>query len=692
MLPARSSYWLVLLIMLIVCATKSVAQQTTNTESTLQEIIESNSAQNESENFEFDGYIDELESYKKHPINLNTVGADELSNLSFLTPQQVNSIIRHRANQGKFISIYELQGIPNLDLPTIQKMLPFVMVDNAINQPVVTARKLFSKGQTNLILRYKQQIEKPTGYLKTDGSGYLGKAYALYARFRYNYANRLSYGFTAEKDAGEEFFKGYNKQGFDYYSGHFFLQNFKALKYFAIGDYELRLGQGLIFWSGFGYRKSPAVMNVKREGPKLRPYTSVNEFNYLRGTAFTVAKKGFELTMFGSYKLIDGNVFSQADTLSANEEVISSFNESGFHRTEKENKSKFNTPVVQAGSNINYGVKNWHVGLNAVYTRFLKKYERNLSAYNIFDFNRTQLIQGSLDYHWLVKNIHFFGETALSDNLGYATINGMMISLDKRVDMSVVHRFYAHNYHSINANAFGESSKPQNENGIYMALTIKPISIIRIDVYSDFYNSKWLKYLTDAPSVGSDNFMQLTLIPNKKFEAYLRYKYEWRKRNETDNKTFTDYITNEHKHSLRFNTKYKVSEIFTLSNRLEYNMYSIGEQKAQNGFMVYQDVIFKKMGFPLSFNARLAIFKTDSYNNRIYTYENDILYSFSIPAYYGNGVRFYLTLNCDITRNMELWFRVARTEYFDNTSVGSGLDELPYAHKTEVKTQLRLKF
>jgi hypothetical protein len=98
------------------------------------------------------------------------------------------------------------------------------------------------------------------------------------------------------------------------------------------------------------------------------------------------------------------------------------------------------------------------------------------------------------------------------------------------------------------------------------------------------------------------------------------------------------------------------------------------------------------MRFPVSFNARLAIFKTASYNSRIYSYENDVLYSFSIPAYYGNGLRYYLTVRYAVTRNIDLWFRVAETTFFDSKTTGSGLDQIDVPHKTELKAQLRLKF
>ena len=216
--------------------------------------------------------------------------------------------------------------------------------------------------------------------------------------------------------------------------------------------------------------------------------------------------------------------------------------------------------------------------------------------------------------------------------------------------------------------------------------------MLRFDGYFDLYMSKWLKYLTDAPSWGSDNFLQATFTPNKKMEMYLRYRVELKKKNQSDNEGAFDYLVNEQRQAVRFNAKYKVSDAITLGNRIEWAYYKIGKSKPENGFVVYQDVTFKLLSFPLSLNARLAIFKTSSYNSRIYAYENDVLYSFSIPAYYGNGMRYYLTLRYTATRNIDFWVRFSQTQQFDTKTIGTGLDMIDANHKSEIKVQMRLRF
>ena len=93
---------------------------------------------------------------------------------------------------------------------------------------------------------------------------------------------------------------------------------------------------------------------------------------------------------------------------------------------------------------------------------------------------------------------------------------------------------------------------------------------------------------------------------------------------------------------------------------------------------------------PISGVLRLQYFETDGYNSRIYAYENDVLYSYSIPAFSDKGFRYYLTLNYDLTKKLSFWLRWAQTIYKNRNTVGSGLDEIQGSRRTEVKLQARL--
>ena len=153
-----------------------------------------------------------------------------------------------------------------------------------------------------------------------------------------------------------------------------------------------------------------------------------------------------------------------------------------------------------------------------------------------------------------------------------------------------------------------------------------------------------------------------------------------------------DQVVNEKQTNYRYNISYKINKKIDLDNRIEMVRYLQGEQAAEYGYVIYQDISYSSLSNPFSFSLRYALFDTDSYNSRIYAYENDVLYAFSIPAYSGRGTRFYLSTKYHISRGVDLWVRYAQTYYNDREEISSGKDLIEGRVKSEIKVQLRLKF
>lgn len=143
----------------------------------------------------------------------------------------------------------------------------------------------------------------------------------------------------------------------------------------------------------------------------------------------------------------------------------------------------------------------------------------------------------------------------------------------------------------------------------------------------------------------------------------------------------------------RFNIQYPAGNAIKLRNRVEFLRYQVNSGAVENGFVIWQDITYKQLGKRISFTARYALFQTDSYNSRIYGYESDMLYAFSIPAYYNRGSRVYALINWDISRNAEIWVRAAQTFYSNQRVISEGsLNEIQGNTRTEIKVQVRIKF
>ncbi|MEO7767667.1 MAG: hypothetical protein ABIS01_09585, partial [Ferruginibacter sp.] len=86
---------------------------------------------------------------------------------------------------------------------------------------------------------------------------------------------------------------------------------------------------------------------------------------------------------------------------------------------------------------------------------------------------------------------------------------------------------------------------------------------------------------------------------------------------------------------------------------------------------------------------RVQYFATGGYDSRIYAYENDVLYSFTIPVFYDKGYRYYINLSYELNKQLTVWFRWAQTVYDRRTAIGTGLDEINGNKRTEMKMQVR---
>ena len=117
----------------------------------------------------------------------------------------------------------------------------------------------------------------------------------------------------------------------------------------------------------------------------------------------------------------------------------------------------------------------------------------------------------------------------------------------------------------------------------------------------------------------------------------------------------------------------------------------------QTGWSIFLDSRYQLAKPALVFSTRVQFFNTGGYESRIYAYERDLLYSFSIPAFYDKGVRYYCQLQGKPARfghnfplKLQWWLRWSQTLYGKGHTIGSGTDEIKGNKKSEWKMQVML--
>ncbi|RWU10264.1 helix-hairpin-helix domain-containing protein [Pedobacter chitinilyticus] len=662
------------------------AKAQTQEDQLIKDLIES-IAENLPEDYDLSELQDRLTYYRKHPINLNNTTAEELKTLVFLSPLQISNLFEHIRKNGKLIDLLELQSIPEFDIQTIQRLLPFATLEQSAMVDKITAANLLKYGNNDLILRYGRVIEKSKGYTDLPGSKYLGTPDRYLFRYRYTYSNRVSASLVFEKDAGEHFFRGPKQKPFDFLSGHIAFLNTGRFKKIVLGDYTMQFGQALTLWSGFAFGKSPDVTGVAKRDVGLRPYTSANEFAFLRGAAMTVnIAKNIDFSPFVSHRKLDASM-----TTIDGVNMVSTINETGLHRTQSEINNKNNLEQTVYGGVLQYRTSALSIGAVAYHTSFNRTFTPGTGLYRIHNFTGKELTNVGAHYSYTYKNFYFFGEFGKSLDAGLAYVNGALVSLSSTVSAVLLHRNYQKNYHNFFNQATAEASEAFNEKGFYAGLNINPSKVWSIQVYGDYFKFPWLRFRVDAPSDGYEFLGQVTYSPTKTFRAILRYKTEVKQQNTNLTVPF-NYLDEVKRENYRAEVKWAVGKSFGFQNRVEVVQFRKGDAKAEFGYLAYQDVSYSPLSSRLSGNIRVAYFNTASYDSRIYAYEDDVLYNFTFGLYNGKGLRGYANLKYRLAKRIDLWGRYALYNYDNVETVGSGLDEINGKMKSEMRIQLRYQF
>ena len=292
------------------------------------------------------------------------------------------------------------------------------------------------------------------------------------------------------------------------------------------------------------------------------------------------------------------------------------------------------------------------------------------------------------DYHY--QNYHFFGEGARSQNGALGGMVGVITAISKAIDFTVLVRAYAQDFHSFYGKSFSESTRPINESGTYLGLRYTPVRQWQFSAFYDQFRFPWLKFQIDAPSVGHEYFFHTLYKPNKRWNIYALYNEKHKAHNLPNSTATVTPVWESIRRSGLINFSFTKPLKYSLRTRLQYGSLSYPGVSTSQGFTVVQDATWHLPKIELS--ARLAFFKTDNYDSRQYVYEKDMLYAFSIPAYYDTGTRHYLMLKYNLLKSMKVWVRWSQTRYANLDKISSGLNEIEGKLRSDIKVQAMYQF
>ena len=174
-------------------------------------------------------FLEELKMRHEHPLNINTATREELSQLPFLSENQIEQIHAYIYLHGTLKSLGELRLIPLIDEDIRRKLGLFVFVGEKPSQ------KTF-KGIGRLTGALSTRTDVPLYYRRgyQVENGYRGDP--LYQRIKFNMTDHrhLQVDARIEKDPGERYY--------DAFGASLTWQNMGILKKAVAGDYRIAFG------------------------------------------------------------------------------------------------------------------------------------------------------------------------------------------------------------------------------------------------------------------------------------------------------------------------------------------------------------------------------------------------------------------------------------------------------------------
>ncbi len=545
---------------------------------------------------------EDLMDAASNPVNLNTATAADLERLRFLSDQQVDAILLY-VYEHPMQDVAELQLIPCLEEYTLRDLRPFVYVAPPKEDNELNIKDVFRSAHHELTLRLDTR----------NLENYTGDPVFVQTRYRFRYQNRVQFGLTLRRPAG-------SKASDMHYGGFLQLNDIACFRTIVAGDFQASFGQGLVLANAFHTGRTSYIMTVGNSEDGLRKYGGT-EGNGLHGVGATAAfangKLKTEVSALYSLQL-------PSDTMRHH--------------------------VLGANLTMRYKCFKW--GLTAVenlYSDTLHPY-RNM-AYNAHYFRGVRQAVMGVNARYNYGVFDLFGEVATAQNThwGIGAVVGSRILPTQGIGLVLLYRYYSPWFDNTLGYAYSETSRINDENGGYIGLEITRLRHWRWSLSGDVFRFSGVKYgIPYSPSWGYDAIAETAFTPNDQWQMALRLRAREKAKRGTYTARYRFDWTDSH---WQFRTQAEANLVVDSLHAFSW------------GLSVYQDIRYSFARVPLTLQLRLEGFDARNWNNRVYTYENDVLYAYANSFVYGQGGRAYLNFRWQIIRQLGLYFRISETVY-----------------------------
>ncbi|ABB24541.1 hypothetical protein [Pelodictyon luteolum] len=613
--------------------------------------------------------LEDLADLKRQKIPLNEATAEDLLQLPWLTNTDAQAILsaRRRTPIRNEADLAALVGREKA-----ARTIPYIVFEKDL---MLRREALRDQIEGSFYSRYYTEMPERQGI--TTGA-YEGDNYKLYNRFQLAIPH-LKASVVQEKDVGEPDLDDFTSFSLNAY-------DIGIVKSAVVGNYTLNFGEGLLMGQNRYFSKgSDPAGSVRLHSRRLSPYSSSAEYGFLQGAAATLRPGDFEVTAFTASNRVDGRV--------SDLELITSFDESGYHRTELEISRQDGVREEASGANLLWNFSapglNGRIGASMVHYRYSEPLESLVDS----GFSPDGASSGDLvgfEAALTSGKLGMFMEAAFSQKPEAGSwIGGVSYEPLHGVNAVAAVRNYGDRYYSPFAGAFAErGSNASNEEGYYVGIDAKLSRRVQVGAYFDWFRFPLLSSSSyPYPSEGQD--MRLFTVWKASRSVSWTMQLQHKRKGEAvtqcplvdgvfvdcddESKVYTEVISETDR--IRLDCDLKVLKGFSTRTRGELKRVTrdyYSGSPSYDGWMVYEQLNYATGR--LSLKWRGTLFNTDSSDAQIYAYEDGLPMQFDLGAYNGRGTSMFLLASWKAAENLKLAARYEVTTYTDREVYSSGSD------------------
>ena len=614
------------------------------------------------------------ESMHEDPLNINQATREQLLRLPFLTDEQIEDIHAYIYIHGPMLSLGELELTGSLDWNTRRMLREFVYAGPPVTEKErLDICRILREGRSELTgrldiplyLRDGFRYHSPQELERYPNRAYKGSRLAHNLRYSFSWHDRIKFGITSDKDAGEPF-GGENRLGYDFFSPYLFVRDLGLVRELAVGNFKFEAGHGLLLGGGLSMGKGTTLTSMSRPRQGLRPHSSTQEYGFLSGAGVTLGRDRWSLTMLAARTSLDATL--KGDSL------ISSFKEDGYHRTPLEWSRKDNIRLTTVGTSVRYGYRGLDLGLNLISERLPLSYKG------------TDRYTGASLYGSLRRaRFALTGELSVV-NSRVALITSGTLRPGRGWTVNAVMRHYSPDYTALHCNAMAESGV-ENETGLLTAVS-HSAGRVKVSGYVDLFSHPKARYGASEPSRGMDVRMETDCRIGSRDELYVTARFKAKQKDCKYTGQLEYCLTGRYR--LRWTRR--CCSGAELKTQLYFVRYDFIAEPISDGWALMHTYSRSLLSERLRVSVTGAVFRTDSYDSRVSVYENGLRYGYNFMTLQGKGARVSATVRYDFPKGLQLSLKAGSLYYLDRDEIGSSQQRIPACHKEDISLQFISKF